>query len=156
MKTLSKALFLGIAVFSVSAQAGSAVAVVKCKSASGRTKVEVLNQDQVQFLSLKFTIDGESISYTVDSDDGQGVINATGSNVVKLRDKVYTAAAKHSSGDRHGFVEMWAIPASIQSQGSDGSRYKFKANIEGTDPRAAKEGDWSPQIEVDCEYSYSI
>ncbi len=159
MKNYFLKLFSLIAFLSTSPylSAGSAVAITKCVSASGRTKVEVSNQDQMQFLNIQFSIDNESLSYAVDSDDGQGTVNAQGAHVLKLKDKVYTVYAKATTPNTYQEVTLWALPATINKVNTDeGERFTFKANIQGTDPRAAFNGEPSKLIEVNCTHTYSI
>ena len=144
-------------VMALSATAGSAIAVTTCKSASGRTALEILNQDRFQFLSVKFTIDGESKSFTVDTSDGVGEIDSDGANVDKLSDKVFTVSARSEKDNNFREITLWALPATVQKVSSgDSTQYRFKANVSGTDPRKAKDGALAPLIEVNCELDYSI
>ncbi len=157
MKHLKNLAILSSLVISVFSYAGSAVAVTSCASESGRTKVEILNQDRVQFISIKFTIDGESKTYAVDTMDGVGEIDSDGANVDKASDKVFTVSARSEKEGNVGSVELWALPSTItQVNSDDGTIYQFKANIRGTDPRASKQGEFSPLIEVKCKLVYSI
>ena len=160
-----KNLFMGAALLLAgAAQAGSAIAVTKCQSASGRTHVEILNQDMMQYLSIKFTIFDKDLlvpqtkTFTIDTDDGQDTIDSTGNNLIKFRDKVFVATAKKNGEAPADWIELWALPGTIRKvSGQDHSqKYQFKANIVGTDPRAEMNGEDSPLIEVNCVLDYSI
>jgi len=141
---MKRLLFLLILFNSSAAIAGSADAVLTCKSASGRTLFKAHLQDLVSFTDAKFTIDGQTLTYS-NTEKGHLVFNA--------RNKVLTIAIHD---EKVGWLTFYAIPATFQTIVSKQHRahYKFKAVIQGKDPR---KGEWhSKEITLDCELTYTI
>jgi hypothetical protein len=124
--------------------AGSADAVLICKSASGRTVFTANLQDLVAFTDAKFSIDGQTLIYSN---------SAMGHLVFNEKNKVLTLAI---NDDKIGWLTFYAIPSTFKTLESKRHRahYKFKAVIQGKDPR---KDEWqSKEITLDCELTYSI
>lgn len=141
---MKKILFLILLFSSSVAYAGSADAILTCKSASGRTIFKAALQDLVAFTSAEFSIDGEKLIYTDDS-KGHLVFNA--------KNKVLTLTINDAEV---GWLTFYAIPTTFKtvSKGHHSAHYKFKAVIQGKDPRKGKYQ--SKEITLDCELTYSV
>ena len=140
-----KSLLFIILLFSSSVVfAGSADAILTCKSASGRTVFRAKIGDLLSFTSATFAIDGESLIYN-DYSKGQVVFNA--------KHKVFTISI---NDPKVGWLTFYAIPASFKTITNQrfNQHYKFKAVIQGKDPRQGKYQ--SKEITLNCELTYSI
>jgi len=141
---MKKLLFLFLLFSSSLSFAGSADAILECKSASGRTIFKAALQDLIGFTSATFTIDGESIHYK-NSEFGHLVFNA--------KNKILTLSI---SDPKLGFLTFYAIPTTFKSLKKKNyeKHYKFEAIIQGLDPRKNKHQ--SKEIKLYCELTYSI
>ncbi len=124
--------------------AGSNEAKLVCKSASGRTLFTAGLQDITSLNQCKFTIDGQSITYNE---------NARSSIIFDGKRKVFTLTIEDKNG---GWLTFYAVPSSFKTLKNTNSsqHYKFKAIIQGKDPRKGKYT--SKVIELNCELTYSI
>lgn len=132
-------LIVGLSSFNV----GSNTAYLTGESKSGRTKISIDIQD----------IDGilEQASLQI---DGTGrLYNSEDANVVFApQNGVFTLSIEEANGD---WLKLWAIPSTFRTISEGNSQlYKFKANIEGTDPR--KDKDITPIITLNCQLKYDI
>lgn len=137
-------LFLILLFTSSVAFAGSADAVLICKSASGRTVFKAYLQDLAGFTEAQFTIDGQTLQYKSES---------SGHLVFNEKNKILTISINDA---KVGWLTFYAIPTSFKTLKSKRhqAHYKFKAVIQGKDPR---KGEWqSKEIVLDCELTYSI
>lgn len=131
-----------------SAQAGSADAVIRGKTESGRTAVEVRVGDIDGLIrSIKLTIDGES--YFIN--------DAEGSSQSVIRDAengVYFITLRADGRTFH----LWMIPGSEKNikKGNGFYHSTFAAFIEATDTRKDKSGDFTPRITIGCTLDYEI
>jgi hypothetical protein len=128
--------------------AGSADAVVRGKTESGRTEVEVRVGDMDGLIrSVKLTIDGESYSSTAGDDAPQSVIRDPKNGVYVL--------VLEADGRK---FRLWMIPRSekIIEQGAGVYRSRFAAVIEATDPRKAKSAELTPRITLGCTLDWEI
>lgn len=140
-----KKVFFLLSLFSSSiAFAGSADAVLTCKSASGRTIFKAHLQDLVAFTDAAFTIDGQTIKYTNDT---------KGHLVFNEKNKILTISINDPNV---GWLTFFAIPDTFKKVKSApySKHYKFKAVIQGKNPRPNK--GQSKEIVLNCELTYSI
>lgn len=134
-------------VFTLPLMAGSADAIIRGKTESGRTEVEVRVGDIDGLISyVKLSIDGKS--YTIS--------DAVVADQTVIRDRengVYVLAIKAKDKD----FSLWMIPKSekITENGSGIYRSKFAAVIEATDPRNT-DGSFTPRITIGCKLDWSI
>jgi hypothetical protein len=144
MKTILLSLILGL---NLPAMAGSAAAIIKGKTESGRTSLEVHVGDidgDIGFVSL--TIDGKSYKIRGDESTFQSVI----------RDRKHGIYVLVIQTEERTF-RLYMIPNSekIIDQGDGYYRSRFAAVIEATDPRE-DDGKWTPKITIGCTLDWSI
>jgi hypothetical protein len=141
---MKRFLFLFFILCSSVAFAGSADAILTCKSASGRTIFQAGIQDLVGFSWAKFAIDGQEIAY-----DNEGA----GQVVFNEKHKIFTLSINDS---KKGFLTFYAIPSTFEviKKSNYEKQYKFQAVIQGLDPRKGKHQ--SKNIVLNCELKYSI
>ncbi|MGJ8677327.1 MAG: hypothetical protein ACSHX0_07400 [Akkermansiaceae bacterium] len=128
-----------------SLHAGSADAVIKGQTSSGRTSVEILVQDMVGPINrVKLEIDGESYIIT---DAKETVIEDRKNGVYILLIESETAVFR-----------MWMIPGTEKNIKTSDSSYEctFAAIIEATDPRKKHKWTLTPRITIGCKLIYSI
>jgi hypothetical protein len=142
MKTLILTVILGL---TLPAFAGSADAIIRGKTESGRTEVEVRVGDidgLIQY--VKLTVDGKS--YTISDADllPQSVIRDSENGIYVL---ILNAEGRE--------FRLWMIPKSekIAEQGNGIYRSSFAAVIEATDPRKS-DGSLTPRITIGCKLDY--
>lgn len=127
--------------------AGSADAIIKGRTESGRTEIEVRVGDLEGLVSfVKVTIDGES--YTFHQDDiGATVIRDTKNGIYVI--------ALNAKGKQ---FRLWMIPKTenVLQSGNGVYRSRFAAVLEATDPRKAKAGNLTERITIGCTLNYSI
>ena len=131
------------------ASAGSADAVVRGKTESGRTKLELRVGDIDGLVrSLKLTIDGETYSLSGDELLGTSTV---------IWDKANGVYVVVVNSPRISF-RFWMIPKSerVSVSTSDAYRSRFAAIIQATDPRKKKSGADTPRITIGCTLDYSI
>ncbi|MDP0491966.1 MAG: hypothetical protein Q7Q71_13030 [Verrucomicrobiota bacterium JB023] len=142
--------FLGFAVFFLSlltVRAGSADAVIRGKTESGRTEIEILVGDIDGLVrSVALTIDGESYRISEDEMTFQSVVRDQANGVYFL---VLNAGAKE--------FRLWMIPDSEKVLEKDENSYRsrFGAVLEATDPRET-DGSLTPRITIGCSLDYEI
>ena len=145
MHRLLVCLFLAI---TPALEAGTAETVIRGKTESGRTQIEVRVDDGGSRISyVKLTNDGESWSIDdVDSlpqafvrDDKNGVLFV----VVEARGQQF---------------RLWMVPNSekVVEQEHGTYRSRFAAVIVATDPRKAKGGQLTPWITIGCTLEWII
>lgn len=141
---MKKILFFFLIFSSSMAFAGSADAILTCKSASGRTIFKASLQDLVAFTNAEFSIDDQTLKY---NDDTKGHL------VFNAKNKILTIRIEDP---KIGWITFYAIPTTfktLQSKRHE-AHYKFQAVIQGKDPRKDK---WqSKEIVLDCDLTYSI
>ncbi|MFK5975117.1 MAG: hypothetical protein QM493_01295 [Sulfurovum sp.] len=139
--------------------AGSADAIIECKSGSGRTTLNFLDQDiQGAFQGGSFTIDNESIKYQPQYDGENDKSYPYSWMNVNMKEGVYTLVYDNHKGIRLNF---YALPKSMKEVKKEGfeSYYTFNAIIdrETTDPRKKETTSrLNKQIWVGCTMRYSI
>lgn len=144
---------VAIATICLSAQAfaGAADAIVKCKSASGRTMIDaVYPVDSIEG-SMTFKVDNASVTYETNEASKTAVIASRSRNNLAM---VVTQ-------DTGGKVDL--ILLDLRSVGRirksalpyGGELLKFNAVVGGLDPRLENESAL-PQINVTCTYDYHI
>lgn len=135
-------------IFTVTAYAGSADAIIKGASASGRTTIEGLSQDIYgPVTGFKVTIDGESITF-----DAQGQFSAVVND--KLKVLVFTG-----EGINYTWFQLIADPKTvvIEQNGPHSTRYTFDAILTCSDPRDEPTSDSARAgIHLKCTIDYSI
>lgn len=122
---------------------GSNTAYLTGESKSGRTKLSIDLQDIVgQLEQASLQIDGTGRIY-----------NSDNANVVFApQNGVFTLYIQEANND---YLKVWAIPSTFKTIRNGNSKlYKFKANIEGSDPRKGK--DITPVITLTCQLEYEI
>lgn len=129
--------------------AGSADAVIDCKSGSGRTHLSFLDQDvMASFNGGELTIDKKSINY----DGNHGYI------ISDLKRGVYVL--KYYNPKKDTVLDFYAIPKTIEKTKLDNyeTSYKFNAVIGGgsTDPRNKHKDLLRKTIWLTCTLKYTI
>ena len=144
MKTLILSLIFGL---SLPAMAGSSDAVIRGKTESGRTEVEIHVGDIDGLIRyVKLTVDGKS--YTMSEAD------SAPQTVIRDRENgIYVLILR--AGQRE--FKLWMIPRSekVTEQGNGFYRSRFAAVIEATDPRKS-DGSYTPRITIGCKLDWSI
>lgn len=128
--------------------AGSADAVIRGRTESGRTELEVRVGDIDGILSsVKLRIDGESYVIKAAEDLQQVVVRDQKNHVYFL---VVNARGRQ--------FRLWMVPNSerIIEEGSGFYRSRFAAVLEGTDPRKEKNGQLTPRITIGCTLDWKI
>jgi hypothetical protein len=144
MKTLLLCL---ICALPLPAIAGSADAIIRGRTESGRTEVEIHVGDIDGPISyVKLSVDGKS--YTIS--------NADSSPQSVIRDEQHGIYVLVLHAEDREF-RLWMIPKSekITGQGSGFFRSRFAAVIEATDPRKT-DGSFTPRITIGCKLEYAI
>jgi len=144
MKILLTCLLLG---FTLPVIAGSADAVIRGKTESGRTELEVRVGDidgLIRYVSL--TIDGKNYKITEAESAFQSVIR-------DRKNGVYVLVVQSNEKT----FRLYMIPNSEKGieQGGGYYRSRFAAVIEATDPRE-EDGTWTPKITIGCTLDWSI
>jgi hypothetical protein len=126
MKTLAVLLFLLSCVF---CHAGSADAVIKGRTGTGRTQLEIHVQDISGSVTyVKLTIDGKSLE--IKNCSGKGVHQDV---IYDPKNKVYTISLQSPEGS----LKFWMIPKTQKiTRGEYSEKWTFSAVVQGTDPRA--------------------
>ena len=144
MKILFLSLILGLP---LPALAGSADAVIRGKTESGRTEIEVRVGDiDGSIRSVSLSIDGKSFTIS-------GADSAFQSVVRDRENGVYVLVLRAEGRE----FRLWMIPKSekITEQGSGVYRSSFAAVIEATDPRQS-DGSLTPRITIGCKLDWEI
>ncbi len=140
-------LLLCFSLSSFSIFAGSADAIIKGKSASGKTNFTCILHDVTSGLySASLIIDGEKIEFTEEED---AVVFYDFSN------RVFTIYLHNKDNTKE--LYFWMIPTTFKKIKGDNFTgiYKFKAKIYATDPRKNKER-FSPETIITCAFEYEI
>ena len=134
---------------------GEPVAILKCKSASGRTLFEATVPSGSYIEKAIFSIDGSSITFNFK--DRSDII-------FDPEDHVFTMYIEKNSDSLAGrnFVKFWAIPKTFKqtvNETGPGSEfhdvYEFRAIIFGTEPRKGYDYN-SKEIELFCTLDYEL
>ena len=152
MKSLITLLALSV---SISAQAGSANATFTCESASGRTTLSASVPGDYAEHNVELTIDGKTIDWysEVNQTTYTTQENSTVHVLGTLQDKNYHFMILNTEG--YKTLTFSAIPSSIRVKQTEyGETGTLKAIVSGNDPRSL--ADQTPEITVDCSYSYEI
>lgn len=144
MKTKILCLLLG---YCLPALAGTSDAVIRGKTESGRTEVEIHVSDidgQIRFVRL--SVDGKS--YTISETD------SSNQSVIRDRENGIYVLALRAEGRE---FMLWMIPKSekITQQGDGVYRSRFTAVIEASDPRKT-DGSLTPRITLGCRLNWEI
>ncbi|CAA6821483.1 MAG: Unknown protein [uncultured Sulfurovum sp.] len=140
----------------LSLYAGSADAIIDCKSGSGRTALSFLDQDiQGQFQGGTFTVDKKKINYQPQYNGETNKHYPYSWMNVNMKEGVYSLVYNDTKGT---ILKFYALPKTmekIEKKGFD-SYYKFNGIIDSqtTDPRTSK--FLNKQIWVGCTMSYAI
>ena len=140
---------------SISAYAGSANALISCKSDSGRTQLNASVPGDHAEHNVKFSIDGISLDWysEVNQRTYQTEENSTAHVLGSLKDKNYHFIIVNTDG--YKTLTFSAIPSSVKLKQTEyGETATLKAIVYGNDPRENEE--LSPKITVNCDYSYEI
>ena len=144
MKTILSAILLALV---LPATAGSADAIIKGKTESGRTELEIHVGDIEGFVrKVSLTIDGKTYNISGGESKFQSVIrdrkNGVYVIIIKSEDKEFT---------------LYMIPNSekVINQGSGHYESRFAAVIHATDPRES-DGKLTPKITIGCTLDWSI
>lgn len=127
---------------------GSADAVIRGKTQTGRTELEVRVGDiEGSIKSVKLTIDGESYLIVGDDSVSQTLIR-------DVENQVYVLVVE--GGGK--LFRMWMVPGSekVLKKGSGVFRSRFAAVVEATDPRKDKDGQQTPRITIGCTLDWEI
>lgn len=147
---MKKQLIILATLLSTAAFAGSATAVVKCQSASGRTQVTIGDDDFTSSLVFaKVTVDGQSLNFRIENSesDMQGVYD--------FKNKVFTQVVENQQ--THQRIELYAIPASMKIKKSSSSTTgTFDGMLTANDPRSSEPYTYISGIAVKCVVDYSI
>jgi len=135
------------------ASAGSAAAILKGESESGRTKLNIVISDiSDEVIKAELIIDGVSLSfgeecksYTI-ADLKNGVYTISIELVPQLPDVGFSSSK---------WLEFWAIPSTFEKGADCRTVYKFKAKVRASDPRS-ESGLETPDIELNCTLEYCI
>lgn len=144
MKTLILSMILGL---SLSAMAGSSDAIIRGKTESGRTEVEIHVGDIDGLIRyVKLSVDGKS--YTISGAD------SAPQSVIRDRENGIYVLVLRAEGRE---FRLWMIPKSekISEQGNGVYRSRFAAVIEATDPRKG-DGSFTPRITIGCQLDWEI
>ena len=152
---MKKILLLSTFLLSAIAYAGSADAVIECKSGSGRTTLDFLDQDiQGRFQGGTFTIDNKSIRYLPEYDSKTNTNNPFSWMIVNMKEGVYTL---FYSDTKH-ILNFYALPKSMKRVKKEGygEYYHFNAIVDwrSSDPRST--GLLNKQIWLNCTMAYEI
>lgn len=148
---MNKILLLGLMPLFI--YAGSANAVLTCKSGSGRTLLKFYDQDLTgSFLGGQLSIDKKILKY--ENEDTKGVHAAM---VVDLQRGVYTLNYQAENKT----LIFYAIPKSVKRVGSrkyGAEHYKFTGLIgyRTADPRKVNGEMINKTISLSCTLDYSI
>ena len=134
----------------LTAQAGSADAIIKGETASKRTNFELHVGDLDGLVRyLKFTVDGKGYQFSEDQISDSTVI----------RDQKIGVYVIVMQAENRKF-KIWMIPGSekVKVNGPGKYRSTFAAKIEASDPRKPAEQSWrmTPVITIGCRIDYSI
>jgi len=151
---LTKILLLCLSPLSL--YAGSADAIIECKSGSGRTALTFLDQDiQGQFQGGTFTIDKKKIDYKAHYESKTNKFYAYSWMNVNLKEGVYSLVYDDTKGT---VLKFYALPKTVEKVDKKGfnSYYRFNAIIDSasTDPRTSK--FLNKQIWVGCTLRYGV
>jgi hypothetical protein len=135
---------------------GEPLAILKCKSASGRTSfsAELPSCDYLE--KAEFIVDGVKETFDMTHDKAAIVFDPA--------NKVFTIYLESLDFNpkTHKFLKCWAIPSSfklISHNAGTGSEfhdvYEFTAKLYGTEPRQGKEFN-TPVIELKCTLEYEL
>ncbi|MCK5902806.1 MAG: hypothetical protein KAG28_06630 [Cocleimonas sp.] len=149
MKKLLVILFLLL--ISITAYAGSADAIIKCQSGSGRTHLKLLDQDlSALFTGGELSIDKKSITFDHEDDSGRIISD--------LKRGVYVIHYYNTKNDIT--LEFYAVPKTIKKTELDdySTSYKFNAIIGAgsTDPRDKNKNALDKTIWLDCTLKYRV
>lgn len=127
--------------------AGSADAMIRGKTQSGRTEVRVeIGDIEGSIRSVNLTIDGKSYTLSGEGEGKQSVIRDRGNGLYVL--------ILHAEGK---VFRLWMIPGSekVTNQSPGVYRSRFGAVIEATDPRK-EYGSMTPRITIGCTLDWEI
>ncbi|WP_395736346.1 hypothetical protein [Prosthecobacter sp.] len=128
--------------------AGSADAVIRGKTESGRTAFELRVGDIEGPISfVKLTIDGETYTIPNVESSSQTVVRDPENQVYFL---VLNAGGKE--------FKLWMIPNTekVTKKGPGSYHSRFAAVLEATDPRKQNEGKMTERITLGCTLDYEI
>ena len=135
-------------------QAGSDIAVITGKSASGRTEVKLEIGDVTGPMEAgSVTIDGVDITFDIEDDCAAVFDDALGVYTIVVIGK---PTEKFPNGR---YLTFYAVPKTMKKTGrtKEGKDiWTFDAFLTVTEPRADKDSLISPKIAVQCRMVYGI
>jgi len=146
MKTLLAIICLLVA---YTAFAGSADAIIKGKTSSERTNLEISVGDISGLIRyVRFTIDGETIEIADGSKDVYQTV------IHDPQNGIYVLVIEDSTAK---FV-LWMIPGTekVSEEGPGYYKSRFAAVIQGTDPRRDSKYEFTSQIVIGCTLDWRI
>jgi hypothetical protein len=136
------------------AYAGSGVSIIKGKSGTGRTQIEIHTSeidDAVTY--LKYTIDDKSYEFNLmdrKSEETYGYI------IHDKKNQVFTIFVDNKKID----FKFWMIPGTRKTEKDNPKDWTFFAYVQGTDPREYTEETrnhpMSPEIYLYCTLDYRL
>ena len=164
MKNLIATLILASSLaFTVNSFAGSAQAILKCQSQSGKTKVLAIFPGDSAESGIIFKIEDKEIAYM---DQNLKELRELNDNRIfqeyahahlaefKIINQLKNQKLEITVSKNRQVLKFEAISGSVSiKKTQNGSRGKLNAKVQGVDPRTGEE---SKIIEVRCEYIYEI
>ncbi|MGE9267305.1 MAG: hypothetical protein ACQKBY_04345 [Verrucomicrobiales bacterium] len=127
---------------------GSADALLRGETSSGRTKLELRVGDLDGLIrEVKLTVDGEEITWKNADHSPQTVIR-------DVENGVYVLSV--TQGEKS--FRLWMVPGSekVVKKGPNEFESRFAAIIEASDPRAKTPLKWTPRITIGCHLKWKI
>lgn len=146
--------FFGILLISPLIAGSDGTAIIKGKSGTGRTLLELHTSDighGVKF--VKFTIDAKSYEFNVRKDP-----ETHGYVIYDHKNQVFTVTVDNKNID----FKFWMVPNKQKITKLKGSseQWVFEAYVEATDPRyfsdETRNHPMSPKIHLSCTLDYSL
>lgn len=153
MKLISFALLAIISIHPAFAGADG-TAVIKGRSGTGRTQVEIHTSDIDNGVKyIKFTIDGKSYEFNPREEKHR---ETYGYIIHDWKHQVFTIFVDNEKID----FKFWMIPGTRKTEPKSPDNWKFFAYVEGTDPREytsdTRNNPLSPRIYLYCTLDYSL
>jgi hypothetical protein len=129
-------------------------AIIKGKTGTGRTQVEIHTSDIDQGVKyLKFTIDGKSYEFNLREEKKK---ETYGYIIHDWKNQVFTILVDNRKID----FKFWMVPGTRKTEGETQDHWSFFAYVEATDPREyseeTKNEPMSPRIYLHCTLDYSL
>lgn len=129
-------------------------AVIKGKSGTGRTLIEIHTSDIDNGVKyLKYMIDGKSYEFNLREEKTK---ETYGYIIHDWKNQVFTVFVDNKQID----FKLWMIPGTRRTENDSMSQWSFFAYVEGTDPREfskeTRNHPLSPRIYLHCSLEYSL